>query len=87
MSADIQAAAAFKAKRQHSQIKRAMNRNWSSKELSNRGVPFVSKNGGAHLIVDGHINFWPGTGRWGDLNTPNGGRGITSLLNFLQVAA
>ena len=84
MTASIDAAAAHKAKRQHSQIKRAMNRKWSSESLAKQGVPFVSKNGGAHLVVREHINFWPGTGKWGDRDTPTNGRGLKSLLDFLR---
>lgn len=57
----------FNSWKQHKQEKRANNREQSADYLQERGIPFVSKNGGAHLIVEGRtcfIDFWPGTGKW-----------------------
>lgn len=63
-----------------SKEKRAQNRDRSAEMLVQAGVPFVSKNGGAHLIVDGRFDFWPGTGLWMERGKPKKHRGIRSLL-------
>ncbi len=72
-----------------SQQRRANNRDRSAALLRSNGVPFESKNGGAHLIVQGHqvlIDFWPGTGLWqerGSIATRGfiaTGRGVRSLV-------
>lgn len=68
--------------KQARQEKRANNREQSAEYLEKYGIPFVSKNMGAHLIVEGgdcFIDFWPGTGRW---ITRNGvkGFGVRNLV-------
>lgn len=72
--------------RKAQQEKRADNRENSAQYLENRGIPFVEKNGGAHLIVEGdegYIDFWPGTGRW---RTRNGrkGFGVRKLVEYIN---
>ena len=53
------------------------------------------KNGGAHLIVNPSgwgeifdppygIDYWPGTGKWIDRKSGRDGRGIKSLLEFIE---
>ncbi len=67
------------------QEKRADNRGNSATYLAERGIPFVSKNGGAHLIVDGkecQIDFWPGTGRWIS-HCGKKGFGVRNLVAFI----
>ena len=57
----------LKAMKEHSKAKRASNRENGQKFLMEAGIPFVEKNEGAHLIVEGSscfIDYWPGTGRW-----------------------
>lgn len=66
----------YEALRKIRQAKRADNRQQSADLLTNENIPFVAKNGGAHLIVEGrncYIDFWPGTGKW---ITRNGERGF-----------
>jgi len=77
----------FDAMREHSQEKRAMNRENSTDILVKHNIGFVSKNNGAHLIVEGNdclIDYWPGTGRW---KTRNGekGFGVRNLLKHLGI--
>lgn len=67
--------------------KRASNRDAGAALLAAAGVPFVAKNGGAHLIVDGRVDFWPGTGLWSNRNTPTKGRGVRNLLRHLGASA
>lgn len=74
----------FNAMKKASQVKRADNREKSAQRLRDAGVPFVSKNAGAHLIVRDRVNFWPGTGLWADRETPEKGRGVRSLLDHLE---
>lgn len=68
--------------KQIQQQKRASNREGAADILTRAGVKFVSKNGGAHLIVDDRVDAWPGTGLWHSRNTPEKNRGVRSLLRF-----
>lgn len=57
----------FKFLNQISKDKRESNRNSSPAYLERFAIPFETKNGGAHLIVEGSkgfVDFWPGTGKW-----------------------
>lgn len=54
----------YRAMRKAGQEKRASNRYHSAAMLTRAGIAFESKNGGAHLIVEGRYDFWPGTGLW-----------------------
>ena len=72
-----------------SRVRRARNRKNGESELFTRGIPFLKKNGGAHLIVyptDGmkRVDFWPGTGLWRSYWGSHEGRGIGSLLAHLS---
>ena len=76
----------FQALREMSQQKRAVNRKESVKLLTKRGIAFVVKNNGAHLIVKGRradIDFWPGTGLWIERDTGTTGRGVQKLITFI----
>lgn len=71
------------------QKRRADNRQGLAKILIDRGVAFESKNGGAHLLVQGKnslVDFWPGTGKWHSRSGEKG-FGVQSLLIFLDEAA
>jgi hypothetical protein len=75
----------YKALKEHSQEKRASNREQSAQYLTNAGIPFTSNNHGAHLIVEGKdcfIDFWPGTGKWISRNKETG-FGVRNLVNFI----
>lgn len=66
-----------------SQQRRASNRERSAALLQFNGIPFESKNGGAHLVVQGGkavIDFWPGTGLWQERGSTATGRGVRSLV-------
>ena len=52
------------------------------KILKDKGINFESKNGGAHLIVDGYecvIDFWPSTGKF-IVRTGPKGRGVFNMI-------
>lgn len=66
------------------QEKRADNRDRSTEMLVIAGIPFVSKNNGAHLIVDGRFDFWPGTGLWMERGKSKKNRGIRSLIERIK---
>lgn len=75
----------FNALKKERQEKRASNRENSAEYLRERGIPFVEKNGGAHLIVEGKecfIDFWPGTGKWSS-RCGNKGFGVRNLVAFI----
>ena len=77
----------FNEMRQHSQEKRASNRENPVQILTEHGIEFESKNIGAHLIVkhDGKtVDFWPGTGKW-NVRDGRQGRGVFRLLEHLGV--
>jgi len=78
----------FKELRQASQGKREHNRRYSTKLLSARRVKFKIANKGYHLIIeeltDSLIDFWPSTGLWKVRGDTKSGRGIKSLLEYLN---
>ncbi len=68
-----------------SKVKRARNREHSTKLLVESGIPFSLHNGGAHLIVKvrhGFVDFWPGTGSWVCRSTKKQGRGVRKLIDY-----
>lgn len=73
------------------QDKRASNREDSARLLTEAGIAFESKNGGAHLIVNGGhhgtFNFWPGTGLWmrnGAKSATRRNYGVRNLIHVLK---
>ncbi len=67
------------------QEKRADNRHSSALYLQERGIPFETKNLGAHLIVEGRecfIDFWPGTGKW-HCRSGKKGFGVRNLAEYI----
>ena len=77
----------FRALKKFGQAKRADNRESSAEYLEQRSIPFVSKNDGAHLIVEGRecfIDFWPGTGKWNS-RCGKKGFGVRNLVEFIGV--
>lgn len=79
----------FRALKKARQEKRADNRENSAEYLEVRGVPFTSKNAGAHLIVEGKecfIDFWPGTGKWHS-RCGRKGFGVRNLCEFIGVSS
>ncbi len=71
---------------EESRVKRAANRESSAQVLTDAGVEFVTKNFGAHLIVQTaieYIDFWPGTGLW-QVRGGRRGRGVKQLLAYLD---
>lgn len=76
----------WRAKKAESAERRAGNRDMGAALLRAAKIAFVSKNGGAHLVVDDAVDYWPGTGLWHSRNTPIQGRGIRNLLRHLGVS-
>lgn len=75
----------FQAMKDHSKNKRASNRENGPKFLTEAGIPFVEKNQGAHLIVEGgdcFIDYWPGTGRWASRSGAKG-FGVRNLVQHI----
>jgi hypothetical protein len=70
--------------REASRAKRAANRDKSAQMLTDAGIKFAAKNGGAHMIVSasdgGLIDFWPGTGKWVVRATKLEQRGVMGLI-------
>ena len=78
---------AFLENKKESQARRADNRDQSALLLTQAGIPFESKNHGAHLIVTcphGMIDFWPGTGKWICRATGHESRGVHPLIRYCQ---
>lgn len=70
-----------------SKEKRARNRQNGPALLTEAGIPFESKNNGAHLIVgpQGHIfDYWPGTGYWKSRETGISRRGVKNLITRIK---
>ena len=76
----------YRALRERSQEKRAGNRDQSARLLTEAGIPFESKNGGAHLIVAGRYDFWPGTGLWMARGDHSKRRGVRNLITRIRAA-
>lgn len=74
----------FNAMKEASKEKRANNRDRSTEILVVAGIPFVSKNNGAHLIVAERYDFWPGTGLWMERGKAKKHRGIRSLIERIK---
>lgn len=86
---DDDAGDTWRALHEHSQEKRAANREQSAAILKRCGVSCMSRNMGAHLIVthaERTVDFWPGTGKWIDRAGPKG-RGVFRLLRHLGIPA
>lgn len=64
--------------------KRESNIDFSTKILADKGIPFVSKNYGVHLIVNKLFDFYPSTGLFIHRNTKKRGRGIYNLIKQLK---
>lgn len=65
--------------------KRRDNTKYSTQLLTDQGVPFESRNGGAHLLVDGVAHFWPSTGLFIPFDRKwNKDRGVMRLLKFVR---
>lgn len=89
MEDDDDMGALFRSRRVASQEKRATNREASTRLLTERGIKFTEHNHGAHLIVAGAWNFWPGTGRFEQRKGTAGGkkiegRGVLNLLRHIE---
>lgn len=76
----------FNEHRKERAQKRRDNTRSSTELLTERGVPYESKNFGSHLVLQRgrhRIDFWPGTGLW-HYRTPAGKvikrRGVHHLL-------
>jgi hypothetical protein len=78
----------YKDHQELSKTKRAANREFSPKLLDEAGIKYTVKNNGAHLIIwrpeDTCIDFWPGTGKWIERPNKISGRGVKSLINFIN---
>ncbi|KKN56856.1 hypothetical protein LCGC14_0567810 [marine sediment metagenome] len=77
----------FDGLREHSQKKRAANRASSRGLLEHAGVAFTVHNDGAHLVVAGRWDFWPGTGKWIDRQGGKYRRGVFPLIKAIRSAA
>lgn len=67
-----------------SKRKRRANREHAAYLLTQAGIPFESKNEGAHLIVQGReviIDFWPGTGKF-ITRAGKTGRGVRHVMEL-----
>ena len=76
----------FNAMKEKSKERRSSHREQSPKMLKGANIPFESKNGGAHLIVEGfecYIDFWPGTGKWISRNGKKG-FGVRNLIKYIE---
>ncbi|PHS13510.1 MAG: hypothetical protein COA78_07160 [Blastopirellula sp.] len=71
---------------EYKKTKRASNTQSSTDILTKTGIPFSSKNGGAHLIVgSGELvaDFWPSTGKW-IVRKGKEGRGVFKLIKLMN---
>lgn len=75
----------FRAMDQERKRRRQHNTTYSTQLLVEQGIPFVSKKGGAHLIVDGVADFWPSTGLYIPRDRQwSRDRGVMRLIKFVR---
>jgi len=74
----------FNAMKEASKEKRASNRVESSQLLTKANILYETKNLGAHLIVNGDIDFWPGTGLWIVRGNSKKRRGVRKLIRYVS---
>ena len=74
----------FNAMREDSKERRARNRDSSARILAEAGMAFESKNNGAHLVVEGRYDFWPGTGLWMARGEKTKRRGVKNLIQRIK---
>lgn len=74
----------WRERKRLSREKRAYNRTYSAKFLDEYAIKYESKHNGAFLWVYPGIWFWPGTGSWKVPGTFIHGRGVKSLVRYLQ---
>lgn len=75
----------FNSMRAASQQRRADNRERSAALLAEAGISAVSNNAGAHLVVAGGWDFWPGTGLWKErAGRKRKGRGVFGLIRAIK---
>jgi hypothetical protein len=67
-----------------SKAKRKSNREYSARLLTEAGIAFETHNGGAHLVVAGRYDFWPGTGLWMARGDRSKNRGVRRLIARIQ---
>lgn len=73
--------------RELKQKKKRSNLAYSTRQLTEAGLPFVSHNAGVHLVLmkgEQPIDFWPSTGLWWIRGTPAKRRGIDNLIRFMS---
>lgn len=76
----------WRQQRQDRMDERGLRRMAAPELLAKEGIPFVVKNGGAHIVVEGptgFIDFWPGTAKW---HTRDGlkGFGLGALVKLIK---
>ncbi len=78
----------FNAMREIGRERRATNRESTPAILTEHGVKFESKNGGAHLIVrhaGKTADLWPGTGKYQVRGAGKYRRGVFNLMRDLGI--
>ena len=75
---------AFGAIKELGRIKRNNNKISSTGILTSRGIDFISKSNGVHLVVKNRWDFWPSTGLFIDRKNQKRGRGIKNLLRIIK---
>lgn len=81
---DDSMAALYREQSEASKAKRASNREYSARLLTEAGIAFETRNDGAHLIVAGRYDFWPGTGLWMVRGDRTKNRGVRKLIARIQ---
>lgn len=84
MASDNETAEMWREWKRQRAAKRASNRDTSAQMLKQAGIQFESKNHGAHLIVAGRYDFWPGTGLWQARGEATKQRGVRRLIARIQ---
>lgn len=85
MSDDDDMGSLFRDWKEQKQARRAANRLHAPQLLKEAGIAFTVHNGGAHLVVEERVDFWPGTGLWKPRASRAQQRGVRALIRFIQI--
>lgn len=77
----------YRAMHERDKAKRADRREDAPELLTKAGIPFESRNSGAHLVVTAErrvIDFWPGTALWIVRGREDRNYGVHHLITFVK---
>ena len=73
----------FYAMKEAGKERRRKNRKNGLEKVEKKGLRYTVHNDGAHIVIAGRIDYWPGTGLFKDRITGKRGRGVKKLMKHI----